>query len=312
MGTVYAVGQYIIFVYVKSKIKCNTKNRFMLNIHKILYIPQFVLIGLIVIIIWQMISLGSFATIFLKSITWINYIMASVLFGFFGIRLFLWDRLNRNYVLILYSMAMLGLSIACITTTFYVTNQIEQRGFDSVFPVKSIQIFIAGTDNDIFSTLYFITSVISFILIWIATVFLLRHYSTTFGRTKYWIMVLIPLIYFLTQYQSFIPDLFDAFHKSDPISYGVDYTLFFNMSKPIGGILFGLAFWSIAKSLKKSVVKDYMTISAYGIMLFFTVNQPVSLTLIPYPPFGLSTICFVGLSSYLVIIGIYSSAISMS
>jgi hypothetical protein len=32
----------------------------------------------------------------------------------------------------------------------------------------------------------------------------------------------------------------------------------------------------------------------------------------PYPPFGLATISFLGLASYLVLIGIYASAISVS
>ena len=32
----------------------------------------------------------------------------------------------------------------------------------------------------------------------------------------------------------------------------------------------------------------------------------------PYPPFGMATISFVGLSSYLVLVGIYSSAVSVA
>ncbi len=55
-----------------------------------------------------------------------------------------------------------------------------------------------------------------------------------------------------------------------------------------------------------------MMISAYGMMLLFTANQPTSLTLIPYPPFGLSSICFMVLASYLVFLGVYSSATSVS
>jgi two-component system sensor histidine kinase VicK len=55
-----------------------------------------------------------------------------------------------------------------------------------------------------------------------------------------------------------------------------------------------------------------MMISAYGMMLLFTVNQPTGLTLIPYPPFGLVTISFMGLSSYMILVGIYSSAISVA
>ena len=53
-------------------------------------------------------------------------------------------------------------------------------------------------------------------------------------------------------------------------------------------------------------------ISAYGMMLLFTVNQPTGLTLIPYPPFGLATISFMVLASYLISIGVYSSAISVA
>jgi len=77
-------------------------------------------------------------------------------------------------------------------------------------------------------------------------------------------------------------------------------------------ILFGIAFWSVAKNIQNKVVKNYLVISAYGMVLLFTANQPVGLTLIPYPPFGLATISFVGLSAYLVFIGIYSASLSVA
>ena len=46
--------------------------------------------------------------------------------------------------------------------------------------------------------------------------------------------------------------------------------------------------------------------------LIITANQPLSLTLIPYPPFGLVTISFLGLSAYLVFKGIYSASLSVA
>ncbi len=297
MAIIYAVGQYFILVYVKSKTNGNEKNRTISKIHTFVFVTQFALIGIIIIIICQMLLFGSYQSIFLKGAVWINYLMASILFGFLGARLFLWNRLKQNLVLISYSIAVIGLSVTCITTILYVTNQLEgQRGIEYIFPIKSTQMLIAGADN-IFSTLFMLTSVISFILFWVATVLLMRHYSARLGKTRYWIMVMIPLAYFLTQFQSFIPEVFREFHESDPISYGVAYTLFFNISKPIGGVLFGLAFWSVTRSVRKFVVRDYMAISAYGIMLFFTVHQPVTLTLIHYHPIRIPPICFVGISS---------------
>ena len=47
-------------------------------------------------------------------------------------------------------------------------------------------------------------------------------------------------------------------------------------------------------------------------MLFFTSNQPVGLTFLPYPPFGLVTICFIAPASDLILVGIYTVALSVS
>jgi hypothetical protein len=55
-----------------------------------------------------------------------------------------------------------------------------------------------------------------------------------------------------------------------------------------------------------------MLISAFGIMLIFAANQSIYLVLVPYPPFGLVTVSFMGLASYLFYLGIYSASISVS
>jgi len=132
------------------------------------------------------------------------------------------------------------------------------------------------------------------------------------GFIKYWIIVLIPLVYFLSQFQGVVLDVFAPLRALNPILFDVTYTLIFSATKSVGGILFGIAFWSVAKNIQNKVVKNYLVISAYGMVLLFTANQPVSLTLIPYPPFGLATISFLGLSAYLVFIGIYSASLSVA
>jgi hypothetical protein len=84
------------------------------------------------------------------------------------------------------------------------------------------------------------------------------------------------------------------------------------LTKPVGGILFGVAFWMVARSISDTRISDYMKLSAIGIMLLSISNQDASIYLLPYPPFGLPTITFMGLSSYLLFIGIYYSSISIS
>jgi hypothetical protein len=61
-----------------------------------------------------------------------------------------------------------------------------------------------------------------------------------------------------------------------------------------------------------SGVSNYLMIAGYGVLLFFTSNQATVLINLPYPPFGMATISFVGLSSYLLFVGIYASAVSVA
>jgi len=55
-----------------------------------------------------------------------------------------------------------------------------------------------------------------------------------------------------------------------------------------------------------------MTLTAYGLILFFVSNQAINLTYAVYPPFGLITISFLGVGSLLLFVGIYSTSISVA
>lgn len=312
MVSVYAFGQAYVLRFVRSKLNFSNQQNTIVYLHKIVSFIQYVLIAIMTIIIFQILFQGIYSSTLLKIIVSINFILSSILFGYFGIRLFLWNRFNKNLILLTFMLAILALTATSLITVIYIMNQFGgQRSFEYIFPMKSVQIIIAGANNSA-SLTFLLASIISFVMTWIASVVLMKHFSLRIGKIKYWILVFIPLVYFLSQFQSFFPIIFQELRIQDPIMYGIIHTLFFSSSKPVGGILFGLAFWSITKGLRESTTKDYILIAAWGMILFFTVNQPAILTLFPYPPFGVPTICFIGLSSYLVLVGIYSSTISIA
>jgi hypothetical protein len=126
-------------------------------------------------------------------------------------------------------------------------------------------------------------------------------------------MVTIPLAYFLSPFiPSFLSQFAASLVNSDPISAGVLFTLIFAVSKPTGGILFGVAFWTVARGIRESsLVRDYMIMSALGMVVLFVSSQGTVINAY-YPPFGLVTVLYVGLGSFMLIIGLYSSAISVS
>lgn len=139
-----------------------------------------------------------------------------------------------------------------------------------------------GSAYGVYSAANVVTSIASFVLTWIATVLLLHSYSRSLGRVKYWILVSIPLVYFLSQFQFVFVDLFTSFRISQPILFGMVYTLFFDATIPVGGALFGIAFWSVARNMERNVVRRYMMISAYAMTLLFSSSQDTGLGFLAY------------------------------
>ena len=215
-------------------------------------------------------------------------------------------------MIITYAIAMVMLSLNFVFAILYVTSELTRLGNkEYIQPLKSL-VSVVYEVNKLLNSAFFITSILSFILTWFASVLLLRHYSKKKGRIKFWIIVSIPLVYFLSQFQTILLNIFTPLRMADPILFSIIYTLIFAATNPVGGIMFGVAFWSIAKNINYRAVKDYMIVSAFGLVLLFTSNQPVGLTLESFPPFGLLTISFLGLASYLTYVGIYSSALSVA
>jgi hypothetical protein len=316
MVLVFAVGQYVILAFVKREYKDKEgkigglKHHGLHWIDKAVTMTQYALIAILVSTILQMSFMSSYHNLVLNATIFISYGLSFILLALLAKRFFSWFKLNHNLVVLAYGLAITMISINAIITIIYINNEFINNPA-IIRPIRSLTGALASPDITL-SSLYVITSVLSFILTWIATVLLLRHYSRKLGLTKYWIIVSIPLAYFLSQFQSLFLYSFADLRLSNPVLFGIIYNLIFSISKPAGGVLFGIAFWSVAKSLTSKTVKSYMMISAYGMMLLFTVNQPTGLTLIPYPPFGLTSICFMVLASYLVSLGVYSSATSVS
>jgi hypothetical protein len=318
MVLVFAVGQYIVLAFVKREYKDKERKIGGLKDHgldwidKTVTITQYALIAILVFTILQMLFMSSYHILVLNATIFISYGLSFILLALLAKRFFSWFKLNHNLVVLAYALAITMISInAAITIIYTNTQSNESQHQDYIRPLRSLTGSFTNVDV-IYGSAYVLTSVLSFILTWIATVLLLRHYSRKLGLTKYWIIVSIPLAYFLSQFQPLFLYSFADMRLSNPVLFGIIYNLIFSISKPAGGVLFGIAFWIVAKNLTSKTVKSYMMISAYGMMLLFTVNQPTGLTLTPYPPFGLTSICFMVLAVYLVFLGVYSSATSVS
>jgi hypothetical protein len=278
-------------------------------------VTQYTLTAVIIFFILEMIMTSSYSLPVLTAAIGISYTLAMVILGILAQRFFSWFRSNRNLVVGFYglSSAMLSINAAFTFAFVAIIFLFLQRAY--VYPYLGAPVSPFITSSALVETLnyaYATSSVLSFMLTWVSTILILRHYSPKFGNIKYWAIVGFPLAYFLIQFLPFIPNI-SFFSQSETVIFLL-YTFIPTYSKLIGGILFGVAFWAAARSLgRQSIVKDYMIISGYGLVLLFVSNQAILLVnTVPYPPFGLATVSFMGLSSYMILVGIYCSAISVS
>jgi hypothetical protein len=313
ISLIYAMAQYLIVrvTIFRERFKIRT----MIIVHKSVIILQYILIAILLITIIQMILTSSYNSIILKIVTWINYSMSIVFLGLLAKKFISWYSTRRSLILIAYAVAMILLCTDSIMSIIDISYGLSKEGQPALISVtkSGVALIIAPSYiSSIVNSAYFIISLLAFISTWFATVLLLKHYSNKIGKVKYWVLVSIPLAYFLTQFQTILLYLFTPIRLTDPILFGITYTLVFSASKPIGGILFGISFWLVSRGLRHRQVKEYMIISGYGLLLLFTANQHQVLQQNPYPPFGLPTICYVGLASYLILIGVYSSALSVA
>jgi hypothetical protein len=303
--------EYIVIAFVKRKIrnsKMYTKTKFGV-VFKFVSVIQFVPFFLLMSIIFQIIFVGKYSMLLLEATVDVSYLVGFGALGILAYKYLVWSKENHNPLVIMY---LLATSMICLNSVFTVLSlnlEFDIRP-DYIRYARSLSGGFASGAT-IFSQILDITYILSFLFTWIATAILLYSYYNKTNRVIYWIAMGIPVLYFFSLIQPFVLNLFyETIHN---ITYaGILYTLFLYSVKPVGGILFGIAFWRMSKRIDHVQIKNYMIISAYGIMLMFASNQPTGLIQAPYPPFGLVTTAFFGLAAFLFLIGVYSSAISVS
>jgi hypothetical protein len=313
------VGQNLILRRIKQKVYesiAAQKSLHLNSIYKAAVTVHYVLAALLVFVILQMLITSRYDVVLLTTGITISYVFAIIMMVILCHRFFSWFRLNKSYVISLYGLSSIMLA-ANAGITLWLVNSILLALPGQVMPhaiLNAPSSLNVNPVNIILNYAYIITTIASFIITWCATTIgLLKNYTHRTGKFTYSLLLILPLAYFVSQFLVFSLGILGPLLISNPIFYGILFTILFTLTKPIGGIIFGIGFWMIAKNIHKdNVIRSYLIISAYGFLLLFASNQAIVLTFTYYPPFGLVTISFVGISAYLVLLGIYSSAISMS
>jgi hypothetical protein len=314
IAIIYALGQHFILALVKrknSEVKLSAP--YMHNNDLIITLALYILTAIIVFIVFEMVFVSYYHTILLVAGVAISYAITASLMGLLAYRFFSWFKFEKSLVVLLYGLTSIMMSANAVVSIIM---------FDTVLLGKSAIItptsevvfevgFKPGTIMSVIAQSQSVTLIAFFLFTWGATGLLMRHHIRRIGKTKYWILVSLPLIYFMSYYFTFYQQL----NPTNPFQAGpgLMFPIFMiTYAIALCGILFGLGFRSVAGSVQDPThVRDYMIVTAIGFILFFNAEDATILQA-PYPPFGLPNVLFVGLSSYLIFVGLYYSAISVA
>ena len=315
------VAGIIIFLFshllILSSIRKQLKGLFGTSSHrlKLLFrfvtITQFILSALLILALFQILVNSSYKTSFIISIVIISYLSGIINLSILAERFVRWILRNRSYVSLLFGFATFSILINTIFTIIFVVGVLSSQP-DEIRRHIGLLTAVFSDFYRTYSQLYSVTFLISYLVTWFATVTVLHSHSNKLGRTRFWALVLLPLLYFVGEFYPLILPLLAQYRSSDPVTFTIIFTIIFSMIKIAGAFFFGIGFWYMARRIQQKSLKSFLNISAYGLILLFVTNQAIVLLNTLFPPLGLMTACFVGLSSFLLLVGTYSAAVSVS
>ena len=163
-------------------IRSRLKELFKTSRHKLrlifqaIAIIQFILSGLLVLVLFQILVDLSYKTSFIIGIVSISYISGIFNIGFLSERFIRWIHSGRSYVSLLFGFATYSILVNMLITMTFIVSVLLTQPNDIGWHIGILTATFAGF-NDILRQLYSFSFIIAYILAWLATVTVLRSYS---------------------------------------------------------------------------------------------------------------------------------------
>ncbi|MGI0002090.1 MAG: hypothetical protein ACRD42_03315, partial [Nitrososphaeraceae archaeon] len=278
--------------------------------HLVVSSAQYFIIACLIVTLVEIAILKKYDTFTVRILTLSSLFLSVGLLSVLAFRFLRWVRNRPDYLVIVYTAATIMIAANSLFVALFIS--LEMQDVNSVISSSRAAISSGNVSNFELKEFQANLSLVPFVLFWIASTLLLRQYKRKWGAIKFYTILIIPLLYYFGIFQLILSNVFiqyDILNTFQIYTFNVVNSI---LTRPVGGILFGIAFWIIARKINERNISGYMKFAALGIMLLSISNEDAGLYLLPYPPFGLPTITFVGISSYLLLVGIYYSAISTS
>jgi hypothetical protein len=285
------------------------------NFHYIIFGTQILTIGLISVTIFQIITFNKYHILLLQLVTYISHVSALVFAIPLVFILAKWFKSRRNYIILLYIITFSLVSANIVVSLIYYEQILLRSSKTEIRPYPIfvyVSAFYSQPTDESLSTIYNFIFILSFLVIWVTTMVLLNQYKYRIGKIRYYALTVIPLIYFIFPFHTYFANLLSLFVLNSPIAVSVIYTILFSGSKQVGAFLFSLSFLIASTVVPNDSVKKSLLITCIGMTILFSSVEITPLQYKVLPPYGLITEAFIPLGVFLLLVGIFTSAVNVS
>jgi len=187
-------------------------------------------IVLIAYLLWEQLAYSMYPTIISESIVAVSLIISAITLASVSFTFVKSYSSHRNKIVGVYALAMIALSVQLISAFFYVEISLLHKP-EYITPDRNpwaSYSYISLQSKAL--SIYEVNKTISFIALWVASVFLTKQYAQKMSKIKYWIIVSIPVAYFLFQYSPVLltqtgtfPDLMSKEHAMNMLLWDDEF-----------------------------------------------------------------------------------------
>lgn len=330
----YGIGSYILLRFAhKVSTELRRKSRLSYAMHWSVVIIQATLLMALLI----MLFFGNQGYILSRLVFAVSSVLATAIMLIITYKFFSWYKASKykNSIVLFYALAALTLACSIIEDAgtkllmvqiIYEEESQSPSSTESSFQYKESEkydgqiVFVETTKDrtayfvipdhilELYNYLNSIILPVGFVFRWIASTMLLRNLYTKISNlpVSIWIILSLPLaLYLIGKMPGFVSG--ESLAGIDE-AYRFYFRILFRVGTIAGNILFGLAFFIVAKKMKPSRIRDYLVLAGIGDTI---VGISLSTSAIE-PTFGVAAHSLVLLSTYLFTLGLYSSAITVS
>jgi hypothetical protein len=311
--SIISIAIHTLFLLISTRITFRIKkaiSHLSMVIRYIYVLSHISVIASIVILILEQIMTSSYNIVLLQLIVGLSLIPSVLILlslEFTGLKSF---SSTKSKIVMIYSLAIITIAIKLLIAVIYIEMTLDVKPEIITADINPWTIHFYTSYTVILFWIYAIADSISFIAVLIASILLTKKYVINIGKIKYLIMVSIPAIYFLLQYSPLL------LSQTGTLNFllmeeGSIFLYFYNFVLNTGnvgtGILFGISFFLISRSLSHKHLRYYLTISGTGIMIIFSSGISTNATLAPFPAWSTVSLSFILPASFLLMIGLDSA-----